>query len=159
MDKKYLDKFYKDMQDKKIVVGEIVVPMALIHNGLLNSSKNIHEQYNLTHTEMETLISLYKNGGRLSPTELYKALIFSSSAMAKVLKKLEQKELISREESIQDKRSMLVVLSDKGFKIGKDCLANLQEHHEKKLEFLNDKEKDDLKKILKKIIYSLQECK
>lgn len=155
MDKKYLDQFYKEMQENKIVIGEIVVPMALIHNNLLTSSKYIHELYNLTHTEMETLIALYKNGGKLSPTELYKALIFSSSAMAKVLKKLEKKELISREECSQDKRSMLVVLTQKGSKIGKDCLAKIQEHHEKKFEFLNDKEKGDLKKILKKIIYSL----
>jgi len=155
MDKKYLDQFYKGMQENKIVIGEIVVPIALIHNNLLNSSKYIHEQYNLTHTEMETLITLYRNNGKLSPTELYKALIFSSSAMAKVLKKLEKKELVSREESSQDKRSMLVVLSEKGSKIGEDCLAKIQEHHEKKFKFLNDKEKDDLKKILKKIIYSL----
>jgi DNA-binding MarR family transcriptional regulator len=155
MDKKYLDKFYKEMKDNKIVVGEIVVPMTLIYNSLLNSSKYIHEQYNLTHTEMETLISLYKNGGRLSPTELYKALIFSSSAMAKVLKKLEQKELIQREASSTDKRSMLVVLTAKGSQIGEDCLTKIKTHHEKFFDFLDNKEKDDLKKILKKIVYAV----
>lgn len=155
MDKKYLDKFYNDMNTNNIVVGEIVVPMALIHNNLLESSKYIHEEYGLTHTEMETLISLYKHGGKLSPTELYKALIFSSSAMSKVLKKLELKKLISREASDNDKRSMLVVVSKKGAEIGKDCLKKIQAHHEAYLSYLDDKDQDDLKRILKKMVYSL----
>lgn len=155
MDKKYLDNFYADMQNNKIVVGEIVVPMALIHNNLLENSRFIHEEYNLTHTEMETLISLYKNGGRLSPTELYKALIFTSSAMSKVLKKLELKKLISREPSSEDKRSVLVVLSKEGAEIGKDCFSKIQAHHENFFAYLSDKDKNDLKRILKKMAYSL----
>ena len=154
MDKKYLDKFYKENTNGHTMVT-IAVPLTLLYNSLLNSGKHIHEQYDLTHTEMGTLISLYRNGGKLSPTELYKSLVFTSSAISKVLKKLELKKMISREPSNNDKRSMLVVLSKKGTTIGRDCLEKLESNLQNNFSHLDEKDKNDLERILKKMVYSL----
>ena len=66
----------------------------------------IKTQYDLLHSHIDVLASLYFDDKPLSPTDLYDATIFSSGGMTKVLKKLEERELIKREASASDKRSM-----------------------------------------------------
>ena len=134
MDKKYLDKFYNEMRDTKGAssISTVTIPMAIIYNSLITTcSKNIRGHNDLTKSEVDVLIALSQHGHTMSPTELYKALVFSSSGIAKVLKKLEKKELISRKESDEDKRSMLVVLEKKGLDIATESLAKIESYHEK----------------------------
>ncbi len=156
MEKKYLDKFYNEMQNDD-AVNEILLalPITIIYNSLINSIKHILDYYDLTKSEVDVLIALSKNGSKMTPTELYKALVFTSSGIAKVLKKLEAKNLISREESSEDKRSMLVILEEKGLIIGTECLKKFSINHEDFFKHLDENDKEDLKKILKKMVYSL----
>ncbi len=156
MDKKYLDKFYNEIQHNETLdVASFVLPITVIYNSLIHSIKDILEDYDLTKSEVDVLITLSKNGSQMTPTELYKALVFTSSGIAKVLKKLEVKKLITRKESIEDKRSMLVVLEEKGLIIGKECLNKITIHHENLFKHLDKNNKEDLKKKKKKIVYSL----
>ncbi|MDZ7817280.1 MAG: MarR family transcriptional regulator [Aliarcobacter sp.] len=156
MDKKYLDKFYNEIQHNETLdVASFVLPITVIYNSLIYSIKDILEDYDLTKSEVDVLITLSKNGNQMTPTELYRALLFTSSGIAKVLKKLEVKQLISREESVEDKRSMLVVLEEKGLNIAIECLEKINVHHDNFFKHLDKKEKDDLRKILKKMVYSL----
>ena len=74
--------------------------------------------------------------------------------MTKVLKKLEERKLIFREASSNDKRSMLVCLTPLGEELIKECMDEVIKMKEKIFDVLSKKEKDSLKKILSKITYS-----
>ena len=110
--------------------------------------------YDLLHSHIDVLASLYFDGNSLSPTDLYDAIVFSSGGMTKVLKKLEERNLIKREASSNDKRSMLISLTQEGKDLIENCMIEVAKQKEKKFSILTQKEKEDLKNILSKITYS-----
>ena len=97
------------------------------------------------------------NGKIMTPTSLYEATIFSSGGMTKILKKLEDKKLISRISSKKDKRSKLVKIEPQGEKLVGDCFVDIIRSDNKIFSVLDKKEQKSLKQILKKLIYSLVE--
>ncbi|WP_228713232.1 MarR family winged helix-turn-helix transcriptional regulator [Halarcobacter bivalviorum] len=134
----------------------ISLPITLIYKNNYNKNEQMFKQkYNLIHSDVDVLASLYFNGKELSPTELYSAIIFSSGGMTKVLKKLESLKYISRKENPNDKRSMLVKLEKSGEEILLNCLDDLIELKKETYNALTKKEREDLKRILKKITLSL----
>ena len=118
------------------------------------SEQFFKSNYDLIHSDIDVMATLYFNGNALTPTELYSAAIFSSGGMTKVLKKLEERKLIFREASSNDKRSMLVCLTPLGEELIKECIDEVIKMKEKIFDVLSKKEKDSLKKILSKITYS-----
>ena len=90
---------------------------------MYSESENfIKTNYDLLHSHIDVLASLHFNGKALSPTELYDAMLFSSGGMTKVLNKLEERNLIKREPSLNDKRSTLICLTLQGETLVKDCI-------------------------------------
>ena len=75
--------------------------------------------------------------------------------MTKVLKKLEDRNLIERIPSPNDKRSMLINLTKEGEVLIIECMEGLVESKEKLFSVLTQKEKKDLQNILAKVIYSM----
>ncbi len=157
MDKQYIEKFFENMKQKEgYDVFNISLPITLIYKHNFNKNEQMFKQkYNLIHSDVDVLASLYFNGKELSPTELYSAIIFSSGGMTKILKKLESLGYISRQANPNDKRSMLVKLEDKGEEVLLACLEDLIELKKETYESLTEQEKEDLKRILKKVTLSL----
>ncbi|WP_323662358.1 MarR family winged helix-turn-helix transcriptional regulator [Aliarcobacter butzleri] len=85
----------------------------------------------------------------------YDALIFSSGGMTKVLKKLQDRELIKRDSVKNDKRKNLVCLTPKGIELIEEIMDNKASMIEKTFSVLDKKEKENLKSILSKVLYSL----
>ncbi|WP_417332349.1 MarR family winged helix-turn-helix transcriptional regulator [Halarcobacter sp.] len=157
MDKQYIEKFFENMKQKEgYDVFNISLPITLIYKHNFNKNEQMFKQkYNLIHSDVDVLASLYFNGKELSPTELYSAIIFSSGGMTKILKKLESLGYISRQANPNDKRSMLVKLEDKGEEVLLACLEDLIELKKETYESLTEQDKEDLKRILKKVTLSL----
>jgi DNA-binding MarR family transcriptional regulator len=156
MEKKYIDKFYDTtLKSDKYEVLAFALPINLIYKSMYNESEQFFKSnYDLIHSDIDVMATLYFNGNALTPTELYSAAIFSSGGMTKVLKKLEERKLIFREASSNDKRSMLVCLTPLGEELIKECMDEVIKMKEKIFDVLSKKEKDSLKKILSKITYS-----
>lgn len=158
MDKKYIDSFYNKVRnDKKHAIFELSLPLFLINKDLtLDSEHILKTEYDLLHTDLDVLASLYFNGKdyTLSPTDLYDGLIFSSGGMTKILKKLEDRELIKREFIENDKRKKLVCLTQKGIELTALIMKNKALDLEKVFSVLSNKEQEELKKILAKLLYS-----
>lgn len=156
MEKKYIDKFYDTtLKSDKYEVLAFALPINLIYKSMYNESEQFFKSnYDLIHSDIDVMATLYFNGNALTPTELYSAAIFSSGGMTKVLKKLEERKLIFREASSNDKRSMLVCLTPLGEELIKECMDEVIKMKEKFFDVLSKKEKDSLKKILSKITYS-----
>ncbi|QKF73482.1 transcriptional regulator, MarR family [Aliarcobacter faecis] len=159
MNKKYLDDFYQRVsQNECHEVFTLSLPMLLITKSLHNSSEAFFKSnYDLLHSDIDVLAALYFNNieHSLTPTELYDATIFSSGGMTKVLKKLQDRDLIKRDISKDDKRKTLVTLTQNGILLIEDCVKKTSIRLDDSFSILSSKEQNDLKKILSKLIYSL----
>jgi DNA-binding MarR family transcriptional regulator len=157
MDKKYIDNFYNTtIKLKEYEVFALTLPITLLHKDMFNKNEQFFKtKYDLLHSHISVLASLYFNKNALSPTELYDATLFSSGGMTKVLKKLEDRNLIERIPSPNDKRSMLINLTKEGEVLIIECMEGLVESKEKLFSVLTQKEKKDLQNILAKVIYSM----
>lgn len=157
MKRKHIDKFYNTtIKSKEYEVFALSLPITLIHKNMFNDTEcYLKTQYDLLHSHVDVLASLYFDGNSLSPTDLYDATVFSSGGMTKVLKKLEERNLIKREASSNDKRSMLISLTKEGKDLIENCMIEVAKQKEEKFSVLTQKEKDDLKNILSKLTYSL----
>ncbi len=156
MKRKHIDKFYSStVKSKDFEIFALSLPITLIHKNMFNESEHFFKtQYDLLHSHIDVLASLYFDDNPLSPTDLYDATVFSSGGMTKVLKKLEEKNLIKREASSSDKRSMLISLTTQGRELIENCMLEIAKAKEKKFNVITQKEKEDLKNILSKINYS-----
>ena len=157
MKKKYLDKFYNNtITYKQYEIFATALPITLLHKSMFNETEQfLKEKYDLLHSHVDVLATLYFNDNALSPTDLYDATVFSSGGMTKVLKKLEERKYISRTPSLEDKRSLLVCLTPLGKELVEESLGQIAQHKEKIFNVLSLKEKEDLKNILSKVTYSL----
>lgn len=158
MKKTHIDKFYNTtIKSKEFEIFALSLPITLIHKNMLNETECfLKAEYDLLHSHVDVLAALYFNdNSALSPTDLYDAIVFSSGGMTKVLKKLEERELIKRETSSNDKRSMLISLTSQGRELIEDCMIKIAKNKEEKFNMLTKKEKENLKNILSKITYSL----
>jgi len=154
MKKEYLDNLYETTLKEERGVLALSLPIALLYKYIFNKNAHLLQtNYDLTHSEIDVLavLSSYKI---MTPTDLYEATIFSSGGMTKILKKLEQKQFISRVPSNKDKRSKLVKLEPKGEEMFKLCLVNILKIDNEIFSVLDKKEKKSLEGILKKLVYS-----
>ena len=158
MKKQHLDNAYADIFKGDKEVFALALPVAMLYKYIYNQNETIlREKYSLIHSEIDVLAALLFNGKVMTPTSLYDATIFSSGGMTKVLKKLEDKNLISRVPSQEDKRSKLVKIEPQGEKMVEECLVDIIQSDNKIFSILDEQEKKSLKKIFKKLLYSLVE--
>ncbi|POB67181.1 MarR family transcriptional regulator, partial [Vibrio vulnificus] len=75
-----------------------------------------HKRYDLKMGEFDVVATLRRSGApyRLTPSELLGSLMLTSGAMTNRLDKLEQKGLILRQHSKEDRRSVTVELTEHG---------------------------------------------
>ena len=71
------------------------------------------------------------------------------------MKKLQDRELIKRDSVTNDKRKNLVCLTQKGIELTEEIMDNKALMVEKSFSVLDKKEKENLKNILSKVLYSL----
>ncbi|MDY0327742.1 MAG: MarR family transcriptional regulator [Arcobacteraceae bacterium] len=135
---------------------DIGLPLMLINKLLIEKKEKIlASKYNVSHSEFDVLMSLLTLNKQLSPTELYENMIFSSGGMTKVLKKLEIKNLIKRVPSKEDKRSLLVEMTQQGSKLTIEAFNEIAALTMSIFSTLEKKEQDVFEKILKKLLVQL----
>ena len=71
------------------------------------------QELGLTYTQYIVMMYFWEQGSS-NVRELGKALLLDSSTLTPLLKKLEQKGLLSRSRSSQDERNLIVTLTDAG---------------------------------------------
>ncbi len=77
---------------------------------------DLHKQFGLTQGEFDVLATLRRSGEpySLTPSELFNTMMLSSGAMTNRLDRLEEKGMILREHSTEDRRSVTVSLTETG---------------------------------------------
>lgn len=115
-------------------------------------------RWGLNEGELNVLAALRRSGPpfALTPTELYQGLLLSSGAMTNRIDRLEQQALVERQRDEQDRRRVLVVLTDEGRELIDEAMdahvANLGDM----LGILDPDECGDLERILRKLLTRLE---
>jgi len=116
------------------------------------ATSKIHEHLkddNLTVSQFGVIEALY-HLGPLSQSELGEKILKSNANLTTVVDSLEKKKLVARKRSDKDRRIVAVHLTERGRELIAKVFPRHAEVVTRELEFLNDKEKDVLEKLLRK---------
>jgi DNA-binding MarR family transcriptional regulator len=133
-----------------------ILNLFLAHKRIMQYSEKIFAAHGFTTLEFDALATLLRvaDNGRMKPCEIYKNLIVSSGGITKVLKKLEQLQLITRIPDPDDKRSHWVEITPKGETIGLAILKEVIQAHKNNLR-ATAKELQSMGDKLEKIVEQL----
>jgi DNA-binding MarR family transcriptional regulator len=115
-------------------------------------------RFGLNRGEVGVLSALRIAGphNRLSPTRLFKSLMLSSAGITSRLDRLEQRGLVRRTRDPDDRRGVLVELTEHGAKVLDEAVtANTASEHEL-LAGLNGAEIETLTALLRKVLANLE---
>ena len=111
--------------------------------------------------EADVLLTLRRSGEpyRLSPTALAEALLISTGAMTNRLDRLEARELVRREPHPGDRRSLEIALTPKGRELVDDVVVGHVDNERQMLSALSEREREQLTRILRKLLAHLGESR
>ena len=118
-----------------------------------------HEAFELKYGEFDVLATLRRTGAPhcLTPSQLHQSMLLSSGAMTNRLDKLEQKGLIARAHSQEDRRSVKVQLTEKGKNVIEAVFPLHMQTLRKLLGNLDDASRERLAGSLKQWLAAIQD--
>lgn len=146
--------FYEKIALKELPeVFLLTFPIALIHKTIFSHLESfLKENFDLLNSEIDVLALLYTHDRVLSPTQLYDMTVFSSGGMTKLLKRLQERELIYRKQDSTDKRCMLVCLTQSGEDLVRNSFKDISKECSKYFEVLSKDEMQTFSTLLKKVL-------
>ena len=93
---------------------------------------------------------------RLSPTQLFKGLMLSSAGITSRLDRLETRGLVRRTRDPDDRRGVLVELTDEGASILDEAVTANSESERELLAGLSPAERETLGSLLRKLLANLE---
>ncbi len=117
-----------------------------------------HRRFGLNREGFDVLATLRRAGSpyRLSPTELYRWLMLSSGAMTNRIDRLEADGFVERTPDAQDRRGILVGLTEKGKHLIDDAMTDHVANEERLLAHVSDADIATLNGILRKLLIGVE---
>lgn len=100
-------------EDLQKLENQICFPLYAASRLIIKKYNPLLESFNITYTQYLVLMVLWENNG-ISVSELGEKLYLDSGTLTPVLKKMESTELLKRERSNKDERSVIVTLTPQG---------------------------------------------
>ena len=154
-----LAQWQRERPDLDVSPMGIIGRMGRLTKHLERSILETVSDFGLNGGEFDVLATLRRSGGlyRLSPTELFNALMVSSGTMTNRIDRLEQADLVKRMNDPSDRRGTLIQLTSKGFNtIEKAVEAHVANGH-RLLIVLDEAEREVLAQLLSKLLISFEE--
>lgn len=106
----------------------------------------------------DVLATLRRSGApfALTPTQLYRSLLLTSGAITNRLDRLETAKLLVRSSDPNDRRGVLVKLTDKGLKLIDEAVIAHMEIEARMLSQLSLKSQKELADLLRQVSYSIE---
>ena len=117
---------------------------------LNNSTTTNIKTFGLTYPQF-SIIETLGHLGPLKISDLYTKMLYNGGNMTIVLDQLEGKDIVRRVNSREDRRAILIELTDKGTKIFKEICPENAKHIRKLMSVLSDDELSNLSDLLKKL--------
>jgi DNA-binding MarR family transcriptional regulator len=136
------------------VLGRLRQAAAMISRTRLDP---LFARFGLQSGEFDVLATLRRSGApfALTPTALYEATMVTSGAMTNRLDRLEKSGLIARTPHPEDRRGVIVQLTDKGRALIDEAVTAHVENEHAVLSGLTREEQDRLAQLLEKLIRSV----
>ncbi len=93
--------------------NQLCFPLYACSKEIVRRYKPYLDEIDLTYTQYITMMVLWEDN-QINVKELGERLYLDSGTLTPVLKRLEQKKLITRQRDIKDERSLIVTLTDEG---------------------------------------------
>ncbi|MFC1942011.1 MarR family winged helix-turn-helix transcriptional regulator [Chloroflexota bacterium] len=74
------------------------------------------KQYSASLIRFHVMSNLFQNGGEMTPTEIGESVFRANNTITAVINTLERQGVVRREPSTDDRRSVRVIITDKGWK-------------------------------------------
>lgn len=126
---------------------------------LSESIESVYNQYDLSLIEMDIVSTLRRSKVPLTPTQLYKTLMYSSGTMSTRIEGLVKRGLIYRDTSGEDRRSCKVYLTEAGIELTDALVTNHVANLHRLMSPLTEKEQAQLASLLQKLTVSFEESK
>lgn len=161
IEKDSIDQLIKDWEierpDLNVAAMNVVGRILKLGKIFENKASLALRDYGIYYTDLDVLATLRRTGCpyQLSPKQLMKSVVITSGAMTALLNRLTKLELISRIADDNDGRISMAALSEKGKKLIDVAIEKRFIEAENSIEILNDNEKADIAKLLKKLLVQL----
>lgn len=121
--------------------------------------RSLFAEYDLGDGDFDALASLRRAGPayRLTPTQMAATMMVTSGAVTKRIDRLERLGLVERTVCAADGRGRSVALTPAGRRVVDDAIVAHMANEHRILAALDDQEWDDLSRLLKKLLVSLEE--
>ena len=147
-----MDKKYESNKDKNYITNLNLSTLIVFTRAEQKIHKIEYETIKaggLTNSQFAVLEVLYSKGD-LKICEIIEKILTTSGNVTVVIKNLEKDGLVSKHPDPEDKRSMLISITDKGKKIMDEIFPKHVDNINNIFDILTIEEKLELKKILKK---------
>jgi DNA-binding MarR family transcriptional regulator len=99
--------------------------------------------------------TLFKNGGEMTPSEIAENVFREKNSVTAVINTMERQGVVRREPSTDDRRSVKVVITDKGWNEANRLNPIAQELSRRTLSCMDKKQVEDLVEIMRTLRESL----
>lgn len=120
--------------------------------------KPVCSRFGIERWGFDVLATLRRSGApfALTPTQLYRSLMLTSGAITNRLDRLEAAKLLVRSNDPNDRRGVLVKLTDKGLKLIDEAVIVHMEVEARMLSQLSLKSQKELADLLRQVSYSIE---
>jgi DNA-binding MarR family transcriptional regulator len=139
-------------EDSNGELVEMIFKVARLMKGEMSYTNNI---IHLSILQIQTLIFLSKNT-RVSMSDIAEHFNIELSSATSLLNKLYEQKLVVRHEDGQDRRLVIITLTETGKALLKQAMCERRKKLEKILAYLSEKERLDLSAIIKSLHNRLQ---
>lgn len=132
-----------------LLSNQVCFPTYAVANKIIRRYQPLLKELNLTYTQYITMMVLWEKE-EINEKELVKSLYLKANTLTDLLKNLEKKGFVEISKSEEDKRRIVIKITDSGRELKKKAVCvpkTLQEEH-----WLTDEEFETYKKLLYKLL-------
>ncbi|HEY9630414.1 MAG TPA: MarR family transcriptional regulator [Coleofasciculaceae cyanobacterium] len=156
---KILAQWQRERPDLDVSPMAIVGRVGRLSKHFDRAIQSTFSEFGLQSGEFDVLATLRRSGRpyQLSPTELFNMLMVSSGTMTHRIDRLEKTELVKRIPDPDDRRGMLITLTDKGFELIEAAVTAHVANEHRILSVLQEPERQSLTRLLRQLLLSFEE--
>ncbi|MEI8643143.1 MarR family transcriptional regulator [Pseudoalteromonas sp. Hal040] len=129
--------------------------VSYLRSNLVTHLDNALEDKELTSAQYIVVVLLAR--GKVNTlAELCEHMVYDRGAMSRLLSRLEDKGLVAKKQSVEDRRSTLLCLTDKGQQLYPEILPTVNDIYRKALTGFSDDEQNQLASLLFRAIHNLK---
>lgn len=154
-----LEQWKRERPDLDVSPMAVIARISRLSRFLERQVEAVLSSHGLNESQFGVLAALRRAGPPycLSPTALYNSLLISSGAMTNRLERLTAAGFVKRVPDVNDRRSILVMLTPKGLRVVEEAVRAHTQNEQKLLQPLTRPEREALARSLRKLLLDFED--